>query len=260
MNIAPYKERFKKLLPNPKMNYVQSYNSSEGYFGLQDLKDSNDMLLLTNAQIFYEFIPMEEFDGLHSQKIVELKDVKIGIEYALVISTSAGLWRYIIGDTIQFSSLKPYRFMVTGRTTHYINAFGEKTIIAHVEKAIAKAAKIHNAEISDFTVGPYFQKLKGSGGHQWVIAVKNLQQINLSNFEQSIEENMQAVNGDYKGKRKGDFNMTPPKFNYIKKEDFEGWLKSKNKLGGQHKIPRLQNDRLLIQELLEKNYKSQRNH
>ena len=260
MNIEPYKERFKKLLPNSKMNYVQSYNSSEGYFGLQDLKDSNDMLLLTDAQILYEFIPMEEFDGIHSQNVVGLKDVKTGIEYALVISTSAGLWRYIIGDTIQFSSIKPYRFMVTGRTTHYINAFGEKTIIAHVEKAIAQAAKIHNVEISDFTVGPYFQKLKGSGGHQWVIAVKNKQHINLSNFEESIEENMKAINGDYKGKRKGDFNMMPPKFNYVKKEDFEHWLKSKNKLGGQHKIPRLQNDRLLIQELLERNQKSPRNH
>ena len=242
------------------MNYVQSYNSSEGYFGLQDLKDSNDMLLLTDAQILYEFIPMEEFDGIHSQNVVGLKDVKTGIEYALVISTSAGLWRYIIGDTIQFSSIKPYRFMVTGRTTHYINAFGEKTIIAHVEKAIAQAAKIHNVEISDFTVGPYFQKLKGSGGHQWVIAVKNKQHINLSNFEESIEENMKAINGDYKGKRKGDFNMMPPKFNYVKKEDFEHWLKRKNKLGGQHKIPRLQNDRLLIQELLERNQKSPRNH
>jgi hypothetical protein len=260
MNIQPYKARFKKLLPNSKMNYVQSYNSSEGYFGLQDLKNSNEMLLLTNAQILYEFIPMDEFNGLHSQNVVGLKDVKTGVQYALVISTSAGLWRYIIGDTVQFSSIKPYRFMVTGRTTHYINAFGEKTIIAHVEKAIAQASQIHNVEISDFTVGPYFQKLKGSGGHQWVIAVKNQQQINLSDFEESIDKNMKAINGDYKSKRKGDFNMMPPKFNYVKKEDFEHWLKSKNKLGGQHKIPRLQNDRLLIQELLERNHKSTRNH
>ena len=134
-------ERFNKILPLPKMNYVQSYNSSEGYFGLQDRKNEDDMLLLTDAQVFFEFIPMDQFKELKSENVIGLEAIEAGVDYAIVISTSAGLWRYIIGDTIQFTSIKPYRFQVTGRTTHFINAFGEKTIITHVEKALTKAAR-----------------------------------------------------------------------------------------------------------------------
>lgn len=253
MNIAPYQLTFDKMLPKPEMNYVQSYNSSEGYFGLQDQKHTSDMLLLTDAQIYYEFIPMDEFKELESNRIIHLKHVEANKDYAIVITTSAGLWRYIIGDTIRFTSTKPFRFEVTGRTTHFINAFGEKTIISHVEEALSKAAKKNKVDIVDFTVGPYFEDKKGSGGHQWLVAIKNSKGLDTKNFEKDIEANMQSLNGDYFGKRKQSINMLPPKFEYVNKQLFETWLKKKNKLGGQHKIPRVQNDRKLIEELLEIN-------
>lgn len=259
MNIEPYMERFNKILPLPKMNYVQSYNSSEGYFGLQDRKNEDDMLLLTDAQVFFEFIPMDQFKELKSENVIGLETIEEGVDYAIVISTSAGLWRYIIGDTIQFTSIKPYRFQVTGRTTHFINAFGEKTIITHVEKALTKAARNQEVYIADFTVAPYYSSEKGSGGHEWFIALENREQLNTEQFESAIDDNMKAINDDYQGKRKGNINMLKPKFNYVEKGVFDLWLKSKNKLGGQHKIPRVQNDRLMIEELLDLNEKTKGN-
>ena len=240
------------------MNYVQAYNSSEGYFGLQDQKESSDMLLLTDAQVFYEFIPMNEFNELESKKVIDLEEVKIGEEYAIVLSTSAGLWRYIIGDTIRFTSISPYRFQVTGRTTHFINAFGEKTIISHVERSLSKAANENNLLIFDFTVAPYFEESKGLGGHQWLIAIDSKQKNQLNKFEDAIDANMKLLNVDYEGKRKESINMMAPKFTYVQKDIFELWLKKKNKLGGQHKIPRVQNDRIFIEELIEIENKASR--
>ena len=151
------------MLPNPDMNYVQAYNASEGYFGLQDQKENSDMLLLTDAQVYYEFIPMDEFKALDSSHVIDLEKVQVDIEYAIVLTTSAGLWRYIIGDTIRFTSILPYRFQVTGRTTHFINAFGEKTIISHVEKALSEATSANDILVFDFTVAPYFEDSRGSG-------------------------------------------------------------------------------------------------
>lgn len=258
MNISPYQKAFEKMLPNKNMNYVQTYNSSEGYFGLQDQKESSDMLLLTDAQVFYEFIPMNEFNELESKKVIDLQEVKIGEEYAIVLTTSAGLWRYIIGDTIRFTSIYPYRFQVTGRTTHFINAFGEKTIIYHVERALSKAANENNLLIFDFTVAPYFEESKGSGGHQWLIAIDSKHKNQLNKFEDAIDANMKSLNVDYDGKRKGSINMMAPKFTYVQKDVFELWLKKKNKLGGQHKVPRVQNDRIFIEELIEIKNKASR--
>ncbi len=249
MNISPYQKAFEKMLPNPNMNYVQAYNASEGYFGLQDQKENSDMLLLTDAQVYYEFIPMDEFKGLNSKVVIDLEEVSIDVEYAIVLTTSAGLWRYIIGDTIRFTSILPYRFQVTGRTTHYINAFGEKTIISHVEKALSEAANLNKLLVFDFTVAPYFEDSKGSGGHQWLIALDTKEE-KLDKFEDTLEATMKSLNVDYEGKRKNSINMLPPKFHYVKKDVFELWLKKKNKLGGQHKIPRVQNDRIFIEELL----------
>ena len=250
MNIDPYKKTLKKLLPNPNMNYVQAYNSSEGYFGLQDQKENNDMLLLTDAQVYYEFIPMHEFKELNSANIIDLEKVQVDIEYAIVLTTSAGLWRYIIGDTIRFTSILPYRFQVTGRTTHFINAFGEKTIISHVEKALSSAADENDIRVYDFTVAPYFEGSKGLGGHEWLIAIDINEEKNINSFEKKIESNMKSLNVDYEGKRKGSINIMAPKFTYVEKNIFELWLKKKNKLGGQHKVPRVQNDRIFIEELL----------
>ena len=251
MNIDPYRKAFEKMLPNPNMNYVQAYNASEGYFGLQDRKESSDMLLLTDAQVYYEFIPMDEFKGLNSKNVIDLEEVSIDVEYAIVLTTSAGLWRYIIGDTICFTSILPYRFQVTGRTTHYINAFGEKTIISHVEKALSEAASENDILVFDFTVAPYFEESKGSGGHEWLIALNAENENQIHTLEAAIESNMKSLNVDYEGKRKDSINMLAPKFSYVQKNIFERWLKKKNKLGGQHKIPRVQNDRIFIEELLE---------
>ena len=250
MNIDPYQKAFEKMLPNPNMNYVQAYNSSEGYFGLQDQKENSDMLLLTDAQVYYEFIPMDTFNELESSHVIDLEKVQVGIEYAIVLTTSAGLWRYIIGDTICFTSILPYRFQVTGRTTHFINAFGEKTIISHVEKALSRAANENDIRVDDFTVAPYFEEAKGSGGHQWLIALNEINENQTQKLEAAIESNMKSLNVDYEGKRKGSINIMAPKFTYVKKNVFERWLKKKNKLGGQHKIPRVQNDRIFIEELL----------
>ncbi len=251
MNIDPYRKALEKMLPNPNMNYVQAYNASEGYFGLQDRKESSDMLLLTDAQVYYEFIPMDEFNGLNSKHVIDLKEVRIDVEYALVLTTSAGLWRYIIGDTICFTSILPYRFQVTGRTTHYINAFGEKTIISHVEKALSEAASENDILVFDFTVAPYFENSRGAGGHEWLIALHAENENQIHKFQAAIEYNMKSLNVDYAGKRKSSINMLAPKFSYVDKKVFERWLKKKNKLGGQHKIPRVQNDRIFIEELFE---------
>lgn len=251
MNIEPYKKAFQKMLPHRKMNYIQAYNASEGYFGLQDQKNAEDMLLLTDAQVYYEFIPMDRYKELKSIDIVDLEDIEINKDYAIVISTSAGLWRYIIGDTVCFTSTAPYRFKITGRTTHFINAFGEKTIISHIEEALSNAANKNELNISDFTVAPYFEGLRGSGGHEWIIAIEDIENKNTDEFETALEANMKHLNGDYQAKRKGSINMLPPRFSYVTKDIFETWLRQKNKLGGQHKIPRAQNDRIFIEELHE---------
>ena len=161
------------------------------------------------------------------------------------------MWRYIIGDTICFTSILPYRFQVTGRTTHYINAFGEKTIISHVEKALSEAASENDILVFDFTVAPYFEESKGSGGHEWLIALNAENENQIHTLEAAIESNMKSLNVDYEGKRKDSINMLAPKFSYVQKNIFERWLKKKNKLGGQHKIPRVQNDRIFMEELLE---------
>ena len=190
---------------------------------------------------------MDEFKALDSSHVIDLEKVQVDIEYAIVLTTSAGLWRYIIGDTIRFTSILPYRFQVTGRTTHFINAFGEKTIISHVEKALSKATSANDILVFDFTVAPYFEDSRGSGGHEWVIALNTKDKNKIKKLEAAIEANMKAINVDYDGKRKGSVNMLAPKFSYVEKNVFELWLKIKNKLGGQHKIPRVQNDRIFLE-------------
>ena len=258
MNFSPYKKTFSDLFPNPKMNYVEAYNSSEGYFGLQDQKDSQDLLLLSDSHIFYEFIPMSEYYGLDSNTVLTLEDIELDKEYALVISTSAGLWRYIIGDTIKFVQNIPYRFQITGRTTQYINSFGEKLLMLHAEKAIAKAALLNNAKIKDYTVAPFFIEGGVNGGHEWAIAF-DISPVNIEEFNKQLDEALKELNVDYQGKREGDLNMIEPKVKVVDHKVFDYWLKSKNKLGGQHKIPRLNQDRSFIEEIFDLNYKMERN-
>ena len=249
MSFKPYQEAFHEILQIPEMNYVESYNSSEGYFGLQDQIDSKELLLLTNSQVFYEFIPMTEFEGLDSKTVITLENVETDKEYALVITTSSGLWRYIIGDTVRFSQLHPFRFVVSGRTTHYINAFGEKLIIEHAEKAISTAALRTNAQISDYTAAPYFNEEKVVGGHHWLIEFRE-EPNDESLFLAELDHLLKVENADYDAKRKDNINIGYPKMTIVPSGTFHLWLKSKGKLGGQHKVPRLMNDDRLLNEIL----------
>lgn len=249
MSFKPYQEAFHDILQIPSMNYVESYNSSEGYFGLQDQIDSKELLLLTNSQVFYEFIPMTEFEGLDSKTVITLENVETDKEYALVITTSSGLWRYIIGDTVRFSQLHPFRFVVSGRTTHYINAFGEKLIMEHAEKAISTAALRTNAQISDYTAAPYFNEKKVVGGHHWLIEFRE-EPNDESLFLAELDRLLKAENADYDAKRKDNINIGYPKLTTVPSGTFHLWLKSKGKLGGQHKVPRLMNDDRLLNEIL----------
>lgn len=250
MSFKPYQEAFHEILQIPRMNYVESYNSSEGYFGLQDQIDSKELLLLTNSQVFYEFIPMTEFEGLDSKSVITLENVEIEKEYALVITTSSGLWRYIIGDTVRFSQLHPFRFVVSGRTSHYINAFGEKLIIEHADKAISTAALRTKAQISDYTAAPYFDEEKVVGGHHWLIEFRE-EPTDEALFLQELDHLLKDENADYDAKRKDNINIGYPKMTKVPNGTFHQWLKSKGKLGGQHKVPRLMNDDRLLNEILD---------
>jgi hypothetical protein len=231
------------------MNYVENYNASEGYFGLQDQKDNKDLLLLTNSEVFYEFIPMDSFYGLESKKVLPLEEVQINTDYALVISTSAGLWRYIIGDTVRFTQTEPYRFVVSGRTAHYINAFGEKLIIEHADKALSATCKAHQVQIREYTVAPDFSGAAEVGAHHWLIEFEN-NPADSAAFMQSLDEQLKKENADYDAKRKGNINIGFPLLSLAAPGTFHQWLKNKGKLGGQHKVPRLQNDDTLLKEIM----------
>lgn len=249
MSFAPYKTAFEKLIGKTDMNYVENYNASEGYFGLQDQTDSKDLLLLTNSEVFYEFIPLDLFEGLDSQTVLPLEEVKTNTDYALVISTSAGLWRYIIGDTIRFTQTQPYRFIVSGRTAHYINAFGEKLIIEHADSAISKTCEFHQIQIREYTAAPDFSKNEQVGAHHWLIEFENEPQDLLA-FSRTLDTELQKVNADYDAKRKGNINIGAPLITTVPQGTFHKWLKKKGKLGGQHKVPRLQNSDRLLKEIL----------
>jgi hypothetical protein len=249
MSFIPYQEAYQDIIQIPTMNYVESYNSSEGYFGLQDQIDSKELLLLTNSQVFYEFIPMNEFDGLDSKTVIPLENVEIDKEYALVITTSSGLWRYIIGDTVRFSQVYPFRFVVSGRTSHYINAFGEKLIIEHADKAISEAAFRTKAQISDYTAAPCFGEEQVVGGHHWLIEFRK-EPSDESLFLRELDQLLKDGNADYEAKRKDNINIGYPKMTKAPSGTFHRWLKSKGKLGGQHKVPRLMNDDRLLNEIL----------
>lgn len=249
VNFAPYAYTFQQLI-GKEINYVESYNASEGYFGFQDQIDSKEMLLMTDSAVFFEFIPMESFKGIDSENVLSLEEIEPNVDYAVVISTCAGLWRYIIGDTICFSSIQPFRFHVTGRTSHYINAFGEKMIVEHVEKAITGVCNTHQCTIADFTVAPYFCENQQTGGHEWLIEFDQ-QPTNFKAFEIDLDQVLKEVNSDYEAKRFKDLNIAFPKFTYAPKNTFQRWLKSNGKLGGQHKIPRLSNDRKILEQILQ---------
>jgi hypothetical protein len=249
VNFNPYREQYKKLIPKENFQYYETYNASEGFFAIQDKNGSKELLLMLDYGIFYEFIPMTEYKGENS-KTITLSKVKKDVDYALIITTNGGLWRYLIGDTIRFTSLKPYRIQITGRTRHYINVFGEELNIENVEDALRLACEKTNAFITDYTVGPIFMKDKKSGGHEWIIEFNKAPE-NMDYFTELLDNALKSINSDYEAKRYHSLTLAMPKIHLAKEGLFYDWLRNKGKLGGQHKVPRLSNSRAFIEELLE---------
>ncbi|WP_296142379.1 GH3 auxin-responsive promoter family protein [uncultured Flavobacterium sp.] len=251
VSFEPYRDQYKKILPGSGFQYYEIYNASEGFFAIQDLNNSSDLLLMLDYGIFYEFIPMDTF-GTPDQKTVRLSEVELNKNYAIVITTNAGLWRYMIGDTVRFTSLNPYRIRVSGRTKHHINVFGEELIVENTDKAIAKACKLTNSEVIDYTVAPVFMEGREKGAHEWMIEFKNPPE-NIADFRQILDDTLQSLNSDYEAKRHNNMTLNPLVLNVARPNLFYDWLKEQDKLGGQHKIPRLSNQRNYLEELLEMN-------
>ena len=252
VSFVPYADQYKALLPKKKFRYYEIYNASEGFFAIQDRNNSDELLLMLDYGIFYEFIPMDTY-GTPQQKIIPLSEVKTGINYAIIITTNAGLWRYKIGDTIRFTSINPYRIKVSGRTKHHINVFGEELIIENAEAALKRVCKKTKAKIVDYTAAPIFMKGKEKGAHEWLIEFKHAPK-NMDLFNKLLDETLKSLNSDYEAKRYNDMTLIKPKIHVARKHLFYDWLKRHNKLGGQHKIPRLSNNREYMDELLHLNY------
>lgn len=248
---TPYREQYKQLIPTDKMHYMETYNASEGFFGLQDDPADSSMLLMLDYDVFYEFIPMEDFES-DTPRIVPLEGVQTGINYAMMISTSCGLWRYVIGDTIRFTSIKPYKFVITGRTKYFINAFGEEVIMDNAEKALAYACAHTGAQILDYTAAPVYMDSKARCRHQWMIEFGKAPD-DMEEFAELLDRHLQEINSDYEAKRSNDITLQRLEVMVARKGLFDEWLKSKNKLGGQHKVPRLSNSRKVLDELIAMN-------
>ncbi|MCP4521537.1 MAG: GH3 auxin-responsive promoter family protein [Cytophagales bacterium] len=248
VSFEPYRELFKELLPKPEMNYLELYNASEGFIGIQDRPNTGEMLLMLDLGIFYEFIPMEHF-GEENSSALTLDQVELGKNYALVISTNAGLWRYLIGDTIQFTTLYPFRFRITGRTKHFINAFGEELIVDNAEKAISVACLYTEAKISNYTAGPLYFEGNQNGGHEWIIEFEK-QPTDFDKFCHILDNKLKEINSDYEAKRYQDIALRFPKIHNVPQGTFYNWMKKRGKLGAQHKVPRLANNRTHLEEIL----------
>ncbi|MFK8281063.1 GH3 auxin-responsive promoter family protein [Capnocytophaga cynodegmi] len=248
VSFIPYKDQYKKIIPSDSFRYYEIYNASEGFFGIQDRNNSDELLLMLDYGIFYEFIPMETF-GTNQQKVIPLSEVELEKNYAMVITTNAGLWRYIIGDTIRFTSISPYRIKITGRTKHFINVFGEELIIENTEKGLEKACKATNSEIIDYTVAPIFMQDKLKGGHEWIIEFSR-RPSDIEKFTEILDEELKKLNSDYEAKRYNNMTLNMPKIHIARENLFHDWLKNKDKLGGQNKVPRLSNNRQYVEELL----------
>ncbi|MEL1243628.1 GH3 auxin-responsive promoter family protein [Flavobacterium sp. DGU11] len=247
VSFEPYREQYKKILPKSDFQYYEIYNASEGFFAIQDSNDSNELLLMLDYGIFYEFIPMDTF-GTPNQKVIRLADVELNKNYAIVITTNAGLWRYMIGDTIRFTSIDPYRIRVTGRTKHHINVFGEELMVENTDNAIAKACALTGTEVIDYTVAPVFMEGREKGAHEWIIEFKNAP-ADVEHYRKTLDEALQALNSDYEAKRYNNMTLNPLVLNIARPKLFYDWLKEQDKLGGQHKIPRLSNERHYLEQL-----------
>jgi hypothetical protein len=248
VNFEPYREQYEKLFPSKQMHYIETYNASEGFFGIQDNLHSNDMLLMLDYGIYYEFIPMTDWEK-ENPKTLSLSEVELDENYAIVISTNAGLWRYIIGDTIKFTNKFPFKIKVTGRTKHFINAFGEEVIIDNAERAIQIACHHSNAIVNEYTAGPIFMGDNQKGAHQWIIEFETAPK-DLEHFTHILDNSLKTLNSDYEAKRHKNLALEKPKVISVPKGTFYKWMKQRGKIGGQNKIPRLANNRKYLDELM----------
>lgn len=248
VSFTPFAEQYKKLIQKPDMYYWETYNASEGFFGVQFSDKSKDMLLMLDSGIYYEFVPMSEWNS-ENPKTLTLDEVETGQSYALLISTNGGLWRYMIGDTIEFTSTNPYLFRITGRTKNFINAFGEEIIIDNAERALAEACNDTNAQINEYTAAPVYFGDNNTGAHEWLIEF-SVEPDSLDNFVRSLDDNLKKVNSDYEAKRSYNLSLGLPIVRPLPKGTFNEWLKSIGKLGGQNKVPRLSNNRDYMDKLL----------
>ncbi len=244
----PYKNLFKSIIPSEQMRYWETYNASEGFFGIQDQRDSEDLLLMLDYGVFYEFIPVEEWDKEYPDAI-SLTDVELGKNYAMVITTNAGLWRYNIGDTIKFTSIAPYRIRISGRTKHFINAFGEEVIIENAETAITRACEQTGAVIDNFTAAPIYLEKSKRGGHEWIIEFRTAPR-DMNEFTFTLDDTLRKINSDYDAKRTLDLALIAPTVHSVAEGTFYNWMKKRGKLGGQNKVPRLSNSREFVDDIL----------
>jgi hypothetical protein len=248
VSFKPYREQFRSFFPKGDIHYQETYNASEGFFAVQDDLSNEGMLLLLNHGIYYEFMPMEEY-GKEDARTLSLKEVELNKNYALIISTNCGLWRYTLGDTVQFTSLNPYRIKVSGRLKHFINAFGEEVIVDNSDQAIAEACRQTGAIVNDYTAAPVYMTGNENGAHEWIIEFENLP-VPLEKFVTILDLSLQQINSDYEAKRHKDIALRMPIIHLMPKDGFKHWLKDKGKLGGQHKVPRLSNERNYLNEML----------
>ena len=248
---TPYRPQYEKIITRPSMRYMETYNASEGFFGIQDDPSDASMLLMTDYDVFYEFIPMDEFER-EKPTVVPLEGVEVGRNYAMVITTSCGLWRYLIGDTVRFTSKDPYKFIITGRTKYFINAFGEELIMENAEQGLAYACRETGAEVSEYTAAPVFMDSHAKCRHQWLIEFSKAPD-DLKRFGDLLDRKLQEINSDYEAKRFHDITLQPLEIVKAREGLFNDWLKLNGKLGGQHKVPRLSNSRKNMEELLQLN-------
>lgn len=245
---APYRALFKSLIPSDKMRYWETYNASEGFFGIQDQKDSEDLLLMLDYGIFYEFIPVEELEN-ESPRALRLDEIQLEKNYAMVITTNAGLWRYNIGDTVKFTSRNPYRIKISGRTKHFINAFGEEVIVENAETAVTKACLETGAVIDNFTAAPVYLGEGKKGRHEWIVEFK-VAPSSIETFTKVLDQTLRSINSDYDAKRKHDMALIEPLIHSVDEGTFYNWMKKRGKLGGQNKVPRLSNNRDYVDDIL----------
>ncbi len=247
VSFAPYREQFQKIIPTPHMNYLETYNASEGFFGIQDDLNDPSMLLMLDYGVFFEFIPLEKLSD-SNPPVFTIGEVEKGVNYAIIISTNGGLWRYMIGDTITFTSLTPHKFRITGRTKYFINAFGEEVILENAENALMTACSHTGAQIRDYTAGPVYMSDDTKGSHEWIIEFER-EPEDLEHFTDVLDKALCSINSDYEAKRYKNSTLVKPTVIAVAKDTFYHWFQTKGKVGGQHKMPRLSNDRKYLDEI-----------